>query len=167
MIDAGEPDYYSKLSAIKDMESTFSYARMLRNIGIHRLLVNMSPEFITLVNSNRNNLSLIPEELRKIDNAMFLKTQGNKNFIEELKNLKTNAFKVLENGRIDDIPLRIITSEISSKRPLNGDEWENSQEAFKEWSTDSKQITVNEAEHYIHQYAPNIINKEILEILNN
>ncbi len=45
--------------------------------------------------------------------------------------------------------------------------WKKSQESFKAWSKDSKQRIVKDSPHYIHQYKPNEVNSEIIDIINN
>ncbi|MCX7746899.1 MAG: hypothetical protein N2645_08410 [Clostridia bacterium] len=74
-----------------------------------------------------------------------------------------NAKTVLDNGKLGNLPLRILTSESNSLIS----EWKNSQEALKEWSTDSKQMIVKGSRHSIPHYSPDIVNNEIINLVKN
>jgi hypothetical protein len=112
----------------------------------------------------RNGLSLVPKSLKKIDEVMYLKNMENKNLVDENKNIKVNASKVVSKGNLGTIPLRILTSDSEA----NADsKWKSSQEQFKNWSVNRKQMIVPNTKHYIHQYAPEAVNNQILELINN
>jgi hypothetical protein len=55
----------------------------------------------------------------------------------------------------------------SESNTLEIPEWENSQIAFKDWSTNSTQMVVKGSRHSIHQFAPDIINNEIIKLIKN
>ncbi len=162
MIDSGNPEYYLNEDMDDSAMSNSSLKLAFSKFGVFRLLFKM-PSFSSSLYVSRNNFSLEPKDLKELDKAMYLKNLINKNKIDENKNIKTNGFKVVSNGKIGSIPLRILTSESEAKAELK---WKNSQEAFKNWSTDSTQMIVPGTEHFIHQYAPEAVNKQIVEILN-
>ena len=99
----------------------------------------------------------------EINAAMFLKNFNNGNQVDEGRNKEINANKVASKGFLNDIPLRIITSEeINSYKEARANQLN-----LKQWSTDSKQIIVKESGHAIHWVHPEVINKEILELLGD
>lgn len=169
LIDGSNPEMYKnmkKTSLLATMRfSLFNNSITLINrIGITRLLFNI-PNFYssTIPSAARNKLSLAPEAFKELDEAMFLKTLNNKNHIDEGKNKEANASKVAANGNIGSIPLRIITSEVLNSYKESAENQIN----LKEWSTDSKQIVVDGSLHHVHWFHPEIINKEILELLDS
>lgn len=163
MIEGGNPDYYSKEDMTDCAGTNSTIISVLKQFGILRLMFNSSG-FCDSVYSARNKFSLEPKELKVLDESMYLKNVVNKNKSDEQKNIKTNAAKVVSKGKLSNIPLRILTSESEAAADTK---WEKSQEAFKSWSSDSKQIVVSNANHNIHQYAPEVVNREILDILDN
>jgi len=162
MIDGGSPEFYANEEIDQNPISSIKLKSVLKNEGIIRLLLNYSKNFYYSAYSPRNQLSLLPVDLKKVDTAMYLKTMTNKNKTDELANLKSNAVIVKKNGNLGEIPLRILTSGEEAK----DSKWKNSQQDFKAWSTDSTQRIVNGSPHYIHQYAPNEVNSDIIDVIN-
>lgn len=101
-----------------------------------------------------------PEQLKAIDQSL-IRTFNNKCQVGERDWKEDNAFKVLENGDLGDIPLRIVTSGYLN----NYGDSKKLQNELLTWSTDSKQIIVEESGHAVHWYRPELINEEILNIL--
>lgn len=163
LLDAGSPEYYATETLTDDAASSSSLKSALNKTGVLRLLFNNSPGFLGSVYAPRNNFSLVPAALKGLDKAMYLKNMVSKNKSEEISNLKINASKVAASDKIGDIPLIILTSESEASDP----KWKNSQEALKNWSTLSQQKILKGTNHNMHQYVPDIINKEILSISNN
>ncbi|KOA18558.1 alpha/beta hydrolase family protein [Clostridium homopropionicum DSM 5847] len=157
LIDGGNPEMYAS-----QKPATFiaSFQRQLIKFGIARILYN-TEGFADSVNSERNNLKLIPEELKEVDKISTLLRGSNRNIIDEMRMSQENAKKVCEGDKLGSIPLTIITAGSFEKQ--NSD-WLESQKKLKEWSENSKQFVVENAQHYIHQYKPDIIIKEIEEI---
>ncbi len=110
MIDAGNPEYYSKENVEGNINTHL--VTLLKQFGVLRLMFK-NQNFVSNINAARNNLSLVPRKLREIDQAMHLKNVLNKNVVEENKNIKVNAAKVVSNGKLGNVPLRILTSEDS------------------------------------------------------
>ncbi|PRR81192.1 alpha/beta fold hydrolase [Clostridium vincentii] len=162
MIDGGSPEFYANEEINQNPISSMKLKSVLKNEGIMRLLFKYSKNFYNSAYSARNQLSLLPLDLKNVDTAMYLKTMTNKNKTDELAKLKSNALIVKKNGNLGEIPLRILTSGEEAK----DSKWKKSQEDFMSWSTDSKQRIVNGSPHYIHQYAPNEVNNDIIEVIN-
>ncbi|MDA7025112.1 alpha/beta hydrolase [Bacillus sp. CLL-7-23] len=169
LIDGSNPDMYSsakKPSLFVNLRtSIINHSINLSNkCGLTRLLLNVIPDSYssTVLVTARNNFKFAPENLKKLDAALLLKTLNNRNQVDEGKNKEENANKVASKGYIKDIPLRIITSEeINSYK-----EARKNQLNLKRWSTDSKQIIVKGSGHAIHWVHPEVINKEILDLLS-
>lgn len=160
-IDAGNPEFYAKETLSDGAVSSFRLKSILNNLGVFRLLFNHSPNFYSAAYSPRNRLKLVSEELRELDKAMYLKNMVNKNKIDEISNIKVNAEIVVKEGKLQNIPLRIFTSESEAK----DEKWRGSQEAFKDWSSDSIQKIIKGTNHNMHQYIPDEIVAEILSLL--
>jgi len=160
-IDAGNPEFYAKETITDEALSAVRLKFALNKLGVFRLLFNHSPDFYSSAYAHRNQLNLVSKELREMDKALYLKNMINKSKTNEYNNIKTNGETVVKSGKLENIPLRILTSEEESKDA----KWKMSQEAFKDWSSDSTQKIVKGANHNIHQYVPEIINVEILSLL--
>jgi len=161
-IDAGNPEFYAKETITDDALSSTRLKFILNKLGVFRLLFNHSPNFYSAAYAPRNHLKLVPEELREMDKALYLMNMVNKSKTNEISNIKMNGETVVKGGILQNIPLRILTSETEAKDV----KWKKSQEIFKDWSSDSTQKIIKGTNHNIHQYAPEIINDEIRSLLN-
>lgn len=160
LIDGGSPEYYSKNSLEFSKSSSYIY-KTLKSLGIARLALyhtSYSSKFV----SGQNGLKSLPDDLKQLYFSMTLKTMYNKNIIDEGKMAQDNAKTILNGEKLGDIPLRILSAE---NTVLEIPEWQDSQMALKEWSTSSSQIVVKDSRHSIHQFAPEIINEEILKLI--
>ena len=108
----------------------------------------------------KNNPKLFPDDLKQLYLAMCLKTMYNRNIIDEGSRASDDAKTIVANGHLGDLPIRILTAE-------SDPEWNNSQVALKNWSTDSVQISVKGAEHSIHISNPDVVNDEIIKLIKN
>lgn len=170
LIDGSNPDMYSnavKPSTVATMRASIFHKSiyLLNKGGILRLLISIVPNFYssTPLVTARNNFDLAPDNFDELDAAMFTRTCLNRNQVGEKNNKEKNAQEVAANGHINNIPLRIITSEELN----NYEESKENQLNLQKWSTDSKQIVVTGSGHAIHWYNPEVINNEILEVLNS
>lgn len=161
-IDGGSPEFYLKNSLETSSRTAFNY-NILKSLGIARFALYHT-SYSTKIASGQNNLKLLPNDLKQLYFAMTLKTMYNRNIIDEGNMASDNAKTILGNGKLGDIPLRILTSESNS---LSIPEWENSQIALKDWSTDSTQMVVKDSRHSIHQFVPDVINNEIIKLIKN
>lgn len=160
LLDAGNPEYYANETLNDEATSSLSLKSVLSKTGVFRLLFKKSPSFLAAVYAPRNDFSLVPSELKDLDQAMYLKNMVNKSKSDEIDNLKTNASIVAASKSIGEIPLVILTSEDEASDP----EWKSSQEALTNWSTISQQKILLGTNHNMHLYVPDIINLEILRI---
>ncbi|SFB03588.1 alpha/beta fold hydrolase [Clostridium frigidicarnis] len=161
-IDGGSPEFYLKNSLETSSSTAFNY-NILKSLGIARFALYHT-SYSTKIASGQNNLKLLPNDLKQLYFAMTLKTMYNRNIIDEGNMASANAKTILGNGKLGDIPLRILTSESNT---LSIPEWENSQIALKDWSTDSTQMVVKDSRHSIHQFVPDVINNEIIKLIKN
>ncbi|MDI6619542.1 MAG: alpha/beta hydrolase [Clostridiales bacterium] len=160
LIDGGNPEFYAKTKPVTFISS---FQRQLINFGIARLLYKIDG-FADFLNSERNGLKLLPENLKKIDETATLLKANNKNITDEMRRSQENAREVIKGGKINNIPLTVITSGDFGKASKA---WLSSQDDLLNWSKTSKQVVVNDSRHYIHQYHPEIIAKEIIELINS
>lgn len=131
---------------------------MLNRFGITRLLFDNTDLYSSRLTSYKNDLSLVPEELRELDEAMFIKTLNNKNHLQELR---MDSSKLVENKNIGNTPLKVITSSLYNNSELT----RNIQQDLLKWSTNSKQIIADDSQHYIHWFKPEVISQEIIEMI--
>lgn len=162
LIDGRNPELYSiisKVSVIAELRVTLFHklVEFSNIIGLSRLVLSVPDLYSEKIFVDKNKLSLVSEDLKDLDKAMFLKTMNNKNQIEEGDMREYNSTKVLAGGKLGDIPIVIFTSEETSKYK----ELSEAQVKLKDWSSNSKQIIVEGSKHYIHWYNPEIINQEI------
>ena len=158
LIDGGNPELYAANTPI-----TFIgiLQRELIRFGAARILYKIDA-FANSINSERNQLTLLPDELKDLDKTSTLLQGSNINVIDEMRRSQENAQKVVNGGKIQNIPLTVITSGDFGKASK---EWLDSQETLKEWSNYGKQFVVEETKHYIHHYQPEIIVEEIVELI--
>lgn len=159
-IDCGSPEFYSDYVGSRMIGILGVAAGICKETGIARLVI----DGMGLYNSaNRNYLQYLSDEAKALNKEMSIRTLLNKNFREEYKRISENAKTVCANGRLGMVPLRILTADASEKREKN---WGKTQVEFRQWSADSKQMTVKDTDHYIHQYRPDIVNEMINELLD-
>ena len=168
LIDGSNPDMYSDVNRAKS--STLLYLRVkLSNwaiyisnrIGFTRLLFRCGLYSSTSLSTARNNWASAPFGLKNLDAMMFLRSFNNKNQMDEGNNKESNASKVASNRRLN-IPLTIVTSQYLRSY---SDAWKN-QVGLIKWSDTSKHIVVDGAGHAVHWTHPNVVNREIREILD-
>lgn len=157
LVDGGNPEYYANQKPVTFISV---FQKQLIRFGIARLLYKIGG-FKDSINSERNTLKLLPSELKELDKTSTLIKANNDNIIDEMRRSQSNAKKVVDGGKLENIPLTVITA---GNFGQVSQDWLNSQEKLKDWSILGKQLTVKDSKHYIHQYKPKIIVNEILEI---
>lgn len=159
LIDGGNPEYYANQKPV-----TFIgvFHKQLIRFGIARLLYKID-SFKDSVNSERNTLKLLSSDLKELDKTSTLIIASNDNIIDEMRRSQSNAKKVVDGGKLGNLPLTVITAGNFGQVSQS---WLDSQEKLKDWSTLGKQLTVKDSNHYIHQYKPEIIINEILKIVD-
>lgn len=151
LIDGGNPifyaDYYEPEALLLN-----TFLGGLRECGIVRTLGSMG--ILTPMVGEDKRYRTLPGELSQIDKKMFYRNLGNRTNRSEIININENARKVIDNGKLGNIPLVILTSK-------NDTYWEETQNGLKDWSSNSRQETIVEAGHYIHWDTPNIVIERI------
>lgn len=160
LIDGGNPEFYA---ATKPVTLISRFQRQLIEFGIARILYKSS-SFENLINSERNELKLLPMELKELDKTSTLLKANNSNVTDEMMRSQENAKKVLHAGRLKNIPLTIITAGDFGQASK---EWVDSEVKLKDWSENSKQLMIQDSKHSIHHYQPEIIVDEIIEMIAN
>jgi pimeloyl-ACP methyl ester carboxylesterase len=162
MIDGGSPEYYENdLDNPADTVAGFGNQFRIKT-GLFRLSMQ-SQQVVDASNANRNELKLVPADLKKADKTALLLNYGNADTIDELREANANAQTVIANKKPLPFPLTILTADYFGKTEPD---WVKTQAEFKSWSTQFKQVHVKDTDHYIHQYHPDIVADEILEIVN-
>ncbi|MFS0723709.1 alpha/beta hydrolase [Paenibacillus sp. 1P07SE] len=156
LLDAGNPTFYETYET--PSKAAQKIMQTLKNTGVLRMLSHIDSVADTLLQPEEGDGQHIPESLKKLQLAMFLKNFSNDTVIDEMLHLQSNAKKVIEAGHLGDLPLIWFTSGIN-QQAIQG--WSESQEALAEWSTNSKQIILDSAGHYVHHHEPGLIIEEI------
>lgn len=166
LIDGGNPEFYANNEIKKGFINDFYYGifSLFKTCGMIRMGFQTSEEYYsTMVSRGRNSVKYLSKDEINLDKVMYINNISNKNVQDEHLNTSSNGKIVLSNGKIGNIPLIILTSSGNNKRIKN---WEKTQKDLTNWSTDSKQITVSDSDHYIHQYKPEIVLKEINDLID-
>ncbi|KAA8746027.1 MULTISPECIES: alpha/beta fold hydrolase [Paenibacillus] len=161
MIDGGSPEYYSNDDdSLADTIGGFANKFRIQT-GLFRLSMQ-SDLVVETSNANRNELKLVPDDLKKLDTTALLHNYGNANTLDELREIAENGKVVVDHKQTLPFPLTILTADyFGASEP----EWDKTQVEFKSWSDDSKQVTIKDTDHYIHQYHPDLVADEILALV--
>ncbi len=159
LIDGGNPELYANTPPVTLIGSL---QRGFINVGAVRLLY-MLPGFADNLNSERNSLKLVPDNIRKLDKTATLLIANNRNILEEMRKSQENAEKVISAGKLNGISLTILTADGFGHEDVS---WSKSQQALTQWSTDSRQLFIKDSMHYIHQYQPQAVISQIQEMIN-
>ncbi|WP_455716365.1 alpha/beta fold hydrolase [Anaerosporobacter sp.] len=139
-LDSGSPEFYEKDSIIKSYAINRTSAG-LRNLGILRLLGLFDVYLPMGGESARYNK--LPADLKKIDKAFYYRMLGSSSNLGNIKLMNENAKQVLNNGKLKDIPLLVLSYD-------SGDNWQKVQNELAGWSSKSKQIMIPDSEHYLY-----------------
>lgn len=157
LLDGGSPELYSEqppLTVISHVQS------LLIRFGVARGLYHING-FAESVASERNGLKLLPDDLKELDRISTLLKGNNPNMTDEMRQSQNNAKKVLQGNKPLDVPLTAITAGEFGKVASS---WLESQKALPSWSLSGKQILVEDADHYVHHYRPDLVVEEILKM---
>ncbi|WP_338551349.1 alpha/beta hydrolase [Paenibacillus sp. KS-LC4] len=157
MIDGGSPEYYNIDS--EALQSSFLNTLLIKT-GVIRMLYQ-SDGVIESSRATRNGLKYVPDDLIRIDQIASMLTLDNANIKGEFQQAQTNAKIVLDAKQPFSFPLTILTADYFG---VSEELWTKSQAAFTSWSLQPKQIVVKDAEHYVHQYQPDLVAEEILSL---
>lgn len=139
-LDGGSPEYYSTTSELSSIVLNRSSA-VLRVTGINRILGELGV-LLPLYGKNVRNIRLT-NTLQEIDKAMYYKYLGATYNMKNLKLINENAKIVLDHGTLGNLPILVLSSD-------SGKEWFQIQKELGKWSTNSKQIEIKGASHYLH-----------------
>jgi len=159
LLDGGSPEYYANQTPLTGVSL---FQRFLVQSGVARALYH-SEKFAESLDNERNGLKQLPNELKDLDRISTLLRANNKNITDEMRQSQRNARKVLEGKKPLDIPMMVITAGGFGKQQRD---WMDSQAALTSWSLAGNQVIVEEAEHYVHHYRPDLVAKEILSMVN-
>lgn len=167
LLDGSNPDYtvtqkrpsryFLKYGTVKStiLNNTIN---CLNTFGITRLLLDNTDLYSSKLTGYKNNLSLVSYTMKKLDEAMLIKTLNNKNHLQELR---MDAIKLVEAKNIGDIPLKVMTSSVYNEYELT----RVIQQGLLKWSSNSEQIIVSDSQHYIHWFHPEMINEQIKGVI--
>jgi pimeloyl-ACP methyl ester carboxylesterase len=155
LIDGGNPIYYADYQESGALLLSY-LLEGVRECGLTRALGGLG--ILTPMAGESKRYKMLPDKLDKIDKTMFYRNLGNKTNRSEVRNINENASKVIDNGRLGDIPLVILTSKSDSN-------WNETQEKLKDWSNNSRQETISGAGHYIHWDKPDIVIEKIKKLV--
>lgn len=155
LIDGGSPDYYA---GYKETEAlALSYVlEGARECGLVRALGSIG--ILTPMVGENKRYEMLPESLAGMDKIMFYRDLGSKTNRSEIKNMNENAKKVIEGGKLGNMPLFILTKKSDAK-------WNKTQEDLKTWSNDSTQEIISDTGHYIHWDKPDMVLEKIQELI--
>ncbi|MDQ8736229.1 alpha/beta hydrolase [Paenibacillus sp. LHD-38] len=159
LIEGGSPEYYStspELTLIPWIHSG------LRTTGILRTLYHING-FAEWAANQSNGDKLLTEEQKELNRKATLLKVGNRNMRDEIRQSRENAETVLAGGKPLNIPLTVLTADDFGK--LSKDQaWMDSEAALPSWSISGKQIIVQGSSHYLHNYQPDIVVDELLQL---
>ncbi len=160
LIDGGTPEYYGEMPAIAAISHI---QRFVVNTGIARALLQ-SRKIWTAIQSERNELKELPEELQDLEKRALLLKGFNRNMTDELRLSKVNAVKVSEGAKPLDVPLIALTAGGFGQTEVR---WLESQKEWVGWSTDAEQKAVRASKHYIHHYEPDLVIEQLKKLVRN
>lgn len=160
LLDAGNPVFYQTYET--PSKAAQKLTQIMKNSGLLRVLSQINAVRETLLSPEEGYGQALPEPLKNLQLAMLLKQFSNNTVNDELVHLQSNAQKVSAGGNLGDLPLIWFTSGINQEL-IEG--WTESQASLGEWSTNGKQIVLENAGHYVHHHEPELIIQEVLDLM--
>ncbi|MCG7406327.1 alpha/beta hydrolase [Paenibacillus sp. ACRRX] len=109
-----------------------------------------------------NDMEDLPESIEKLKVSMILKNANNRMMLEERKQFHQSGLKLLEKGKVGDIPVLILSA------PNNGyPNWREVQRQLMSISSKATQKSYIRAGHYIHHDYPQDVNNRILKFITS
>ncbi|SBV98404.1 Alpha/beta hydrolase fold [uncultured Eubacteriales bacterium] len=139
-LDSGCPEFYSTDSELLAQTMNRGSA-IIRTAGINRLFGELGL-LLPIYGENIRNQQL-PDNLKSLDKAMYYRFTGNSSSLNTIKLINESAAKVLAGPSLGQIPTLVLSSD-------SGNEWNDVQLQLASWSESSRQITVNDSEHYLY-----------------
>ncbi|MGG7179268.1 alpha/beta fold hydrolase [Clostridium paraputrificum] len=155
-LDSGSPEFYSTDSELtaKIVNRSAAFTRVF---GINRLLGEVGV-FLPMYGENIRNTQL-PDNKKDTDKAMYYQYAGNASTLNSIELINENAEKVLKERKLGDIPILVLSSDSGSK-------WNEVQKQLASWSEQSKQITIEDSNHYLYWSNYDGISDYIDEFIN-
>lgn len=130
--------------------------------GIVRALYHVNG-FAEYLNGQRNGLRLLSPEMKEQDRLATLLVAINDNVTDEMRNMRANAQKIVDDKAQLDIPM---TQLVADRFGEVTEEWLDTQRKFGEsWSTQSQTTVVQNSAHSIQAYDPQAIVDATLELM--
>lgn len=101
------------------------------------------------------------EQVKEINISMTNHHLWNKIMIEERRTLNESGETIVQDGNLGDIPVLILTA---TEKEM--DDWQESYEELLEWSRNSKQVSIEGADHDLHHTHYEEVIKEIDQFLD-
>ncbi len=156
LLDGGSPEYYADYPEWNSILLNRTSA-VLRITGINRLLGGLGFMLPFVGEDTRNHL--LPEDIKKIDAAMYYNKLGSSENLKGLGLINENAKTVIDNGYLEDIPLLALSAK-------SDDKWTKAQEELLSWSDRSSGKVMKDSKHYLHWTNKDSVIAEILDFLN-
>ena len=139
-LDSGSPEFYSVDSEL--LAKTINRgSAFIRTVGINRLLGELG--FLLPIYGENIRNEKLPDNLKSLDKAMYYQLAGNAASLNTIKLINENASKVLAGPSLGRIPILVLSSD-------SGKKWNDVQIQLASLSENSKQITLNDSEHYLY-----------------
>lgn len=133
--------------------------QFMRNTGILRLGCNLG-----VIPSYNQRRKYIENDLLPLDKALFLKNYYNSSAIDKNNSLKDLSKKIIAEGTLKNIPTLVISSSLeNSNVNYSKSVWINSQKDLLSWSSNSKQLNLDNLGYNIHQEDPATVATAIKE----
>lgn len=156
-LDSGSPEFYSTDSELL-AKTVNRGSAFIRTVGVNRLLGELGL-LLPVYGENIRNQQL-PDNLKSLDKAMYYQLTGNSSSLNTINLINENAMKVLAGPLLRQIPILVLSSD-------SGNEWNDVQMQLASWSENSKQITVNDSEHYLYWSNYDEVEKYIDEFIKD
>lgn len=150
-LDSGDPEFYRADSEMTAKLLNRGIAFM-RTIGLNRLLGNAGIPIPFYGESDR--IRNLPEEACAIDKAMFFKHAGSKETLKAIGEMNENAEKVVNGPRLGKTGVLVLSSD-------SGTAWSMVQSTLASWSENSRQVTIENAKHYLHWSDAEMVEEQI------
>ncbi|WP_051286827.1 alpha/beta fold hydrolase [Paenibacillus taiwanensis] len=157
MLDGISPEY------ARDTDMDWGYKMGWYMIeGAKKLGVLRGLSDLGMMNDSFKDMKDLPLSIEKLKVSMILKNANNRMMLEERKQFHKNGLKLLEHGKVGDIPVLVLSA------PNNGyPNWREVQRELMSISSKATQKSYIRAGHYIHHDYPQDVNNRILNFIRS
>jgi hypothetical protein len=140
LIDGASPYYFIHNQWVSICNNCIMYCmRFLNFIGITRILMEFK-----LLHWVNNRIKHLPSDIGKLDKAMIYKNACNSMTVRELDSIVTTSLKMNEELDLKNVPMIVYTIKESFKKLPT---WEESQKSSLKFSSNSRQIILENTVH--------------------